>query len=58
MSRDLVPKTYYLLKGFIQKYNVSINRKKFYQQPINSQIKQYEVIRKLTTGQGEDYYTG
>ena len=32
--------------------------KKFYAQPIDSDIKRYEEIRKLTTGQGEDYITG
>ena len=57
VSKDLVPKKYYLLKGFIKKYNVSINLKKFYEQPNNSYTKQYEVIIKLTTGQGEDYTT-
>ena len=35
-----------------------INGKNFYDQPIDSDIKQYEEIRKLTTGQGEDYTTG
>ena len=32
--------------------------KKFYDQTIDSDIKRYEEIRKLTTGQGEDYNTG
>ena len=32
--------------------------KNFYYQSINSDIKQYEEIRELTTGQGEDYTTG
>ena len=35
-----------------------INRKKFHDQPIDSDIKRYEEIRKLTTGQDEDYTTG
>ena len=35
-----------------------INGKNFYDQPIDSDIKQYEKIRKLTTGQGADYTTG
>ena len=35
-----------------------INGKKFYEQPIDWDIKWYEEIRKLTTGQGEDYTTG
>ena len=39
-------------------YNVIINGKKFYDQPIDSYVKQYEEIRKLATGQSEDYTTG
>ena len=39
-------------------YNVIIKRKNFYNQAIDSDIKQYEEIRKLTTGQGEDYTIG
>ena len=31
---------------------------KKYDQAIDSDIKQYEEIRKLTTGKGEDYTTG
>ena len=32
--------------------------KKIYDQLIDSDIKWYKEIRKLTTGQGEDYATG
>ena len=32
--------------------------KKNHDQPIDSDIKRYEKIGKLTTGQGEDYTTG
>ena len=49
-------KRYYLPKGNIY-YYVIINGKNF-DQPIHSDIKRYEEIRKLTTGQGEDYTTG
>ena len=49
---------YYLPKGIIKNYNVIINRKNFYDQPIDSDIKRYEETKKLTTGQGEDYTTG
>ena len=34
-----------------------INKKNFYDQPIISDIKRYEEIRKLTTWQSEDYTT-
>ena len=32
--------------------------KKFYDQPINDSIKQYDGVRKVSTGQGDDYTTG
>ena len=48
---------YYLPKGIGDNYNVFINGKNFYGQAIDSNIKRYEEIRKLTTGQGEDYTT-
>ena len=38
--------------------NVIINGKNFYDQPLDSGIRRYEEIRKLTTRQGEDYTTG
>ena len=42
----------------ITNYNVLIDGKNFYNQPINDVIKQYEKIRKIVTGQGGDYTTG
>ena len=30
----------------------------FYDQPINDLIKQYDEVRKVLTGQGDDYTTG
>ena len=39
----------------IKNYNVIINVKNFYDQVVNLDIKRYKEIRKLTTGQGEDY---
>ena len=35
-----------------------IDGKNFFDQPIKSYIKTYENIRKITTGQGDDYITG
>ena len=32
--------------------------KNFYDQAVDSDLKRYEVIRKITTGQGVDYTTG
>ena len=34
-----------------------IDGKNFFDQPINSSIKTYEIIRKIATGQGDDYTT-
>ena len=48
-------KKYCLPKGIIKNHNVIVNGKNFYDQPIDSHVKRYEEIRKLTTGQGEDY---
>ena len=35
-----------------------IDGKNFFDQPINSNLKTYENIRKIPTGQGDDYSTG
>ena len=51
-------KSYYLTKEIINNHYVFINRKNVYDQAIDSDIKRFEEIRKLTTGQGEDYTTG
>ena len=39
-------------------YNGMIDGKHFFDQPINSMNKTYENIRKITTGQGDNYTTG
>ena len=49
---------FYLPKGIINNYNVIINGKNFYNQCIDSNIKRYEEIRNLATGQGNIYTTG
>ena len=41
----------------VKNCNVIINGKNFYDQPTDSDIKWFEEIRKLTTGQGENYTT-
>ena len=51
-------RNYYLPKGIIKNYNVTINGKNFYYQAIDFDIKRNKEIRKLTTGQGEYYTTG
>ena len=45
-SKRFKAKSNYLPKGIINNYNVVINGKNIYDQPIDSDIKRYEVIRK------------
>ena len=49
---------YFLLRIKIENYNIKIDGKIFYDQPINDSIKQFDAIRKVSTGQGDDYTTG
>ena len=49
--------TYQNVKSKIRTWS-SMEKKNFYDQAIDSDIKRYEDIRKLTIGQGEDYTTG
>ena len=50
--------TYYLPKVEIKDYNIMIDGRNFFDQPINSMNKTYENIRKIATGKGDDYTTG
>ena len=49
---------YFLSRVKIENYNIEIDGRNFYDQPINDLIKQYDEIRKVSTGQGDDYTTG
>ena len=49
---------YFLPRLKIKNYNIEIDGRNFYDQPINDSIKQYDEIRKISTGQGDDYTTG
>ena len=51
-------KRYYIPSVEINHYNVMIDGKAFFDQPINNMIKTYENIRQITIGQGDDYKTG
>ena len=51
-------KKYFLPRGEIKNYNVLIDRRHFYDQPINDLIKQYDKVRKVSTEYGDDYTTG
>ena len=47
-------KKYFLPRAKI----VLIDGRNFYDQPINDLIKKYDEVRKVSTGQGDDYTTG
>ena len=49
---------YYLPNVEIKSYNVMINGENFFDQPIKNNKMTYENIRKIATGQGDDYTTG
>ena len=53
-----ITRRYYLQKDIIKDYNIIIIGIIFFDQTIDSDIKRYEEIRKLTTGQGRGYVTG
>ena len=42
----------------IKDYNVMINGKNFFDQPVENNLRTYDNIRKNATGQGDDYTTG
>ena len=49
---------YYLPTVEIKDYNVMINGRHFFDQPIKNDLKTYDNIRKIATGQGDVYTTG
>ena len=51
-------KKYFLPRIKIENYNIEIDGRNFYDQPINDLIKQYDEATKISTGQGDDYTTG
>ena len=51
-------KQYCLPTVEIKDYNVLINGRNFFDQPIKNDLKTYDNIRKIATGQGDDYTTG
>ena len=51
-------KKYFLPRVKIENYNIEIDGRNFYNQPINDSIKQNDEIRKISTGQGDDYTIG
>ena len=51
-------KRYYLPNVEIKDYNVMIDGKNFFDQPVKNNKATYENIRKIATGKGDDYTTG
>ena len=49
---------YFLPRGKIENYNVLIDGRNVHNQPNNDLIKQYDKIRKVSIGEGDDYNTG
>ena len=49
---------YFLPRVKIENYNIEIDERNFYDQTNNDLIKQYDEVRKTSTGQGDDYTTG
>ena len=50
--------SYYLPNVEIKDYNIKINGENFFDQPIKNNKVTYENIRKIATGQGDNYTTG
>ena len=48
---------HFLPRVKIENYNIEIDGRNFYDQPINDSIKQFDEIRKISTGQSDDYTT-
>ena len=51
-------RNYFLPRVNITNYNVLIDGRNFYDQSINDQMRKYDEIRKIATGQGDYYTTG
>ena len=49
---------YYFPRISLNKYNVIIDGRNFYDNPIESDIEKYRKLKKVMTGKGKDYTTG
>ena len=49
---------YFLPRGEIKYYNVLIDGRNFFDEPFNDIIKQYDEVKKVSTGYGDGYTTG
>ena len=57
-AQRTIDKRYYLPNVEIKDYNVMFDGKNFFDQPIRNNKITYENIRKIATGQGDDYTMG
>ena len=48
----------HLPRNDLNKYNVIIDGRNFYDNPIESDIEKYRELKKVMTGKGKDYTTG
>ena len=49
---------YYLPRIDLNKYNVIIDGRNFYDNPVESDIEKYRELKRVMIGKGEDYTTG
>ena len=49
---------YFLPRLKIKNFNIEIDGRNFYDKSINDSVKQYDEIRKVSTGKGDDYTAG
>ena len=47
-----------IYQELIEKYNVIIDGRNFYDNPIESDMEKYRELKKVMIGKGEDYITG
>ena len=57
-SQQISYKRYYIPSAEIKNYNGLIDRKNFFNQPVKNNLITHDSIRKIATGQGDDYTTG
>ena len=57
-TQRISSKGYYLLNEEVKDYNIMVNGENVFDQPKKNNNITYENIRKIATGQGDDYATG
>ena len=49
---------YFLPRMKIKNYNIEVDGRNYYDQAMKDTIKQYDEVRKISIGQGDDYKNG